>query len=332
MRRATGIMLAVLIVAGFGLFGVLNTRQYPATQPEGSPTEAINTRSPSNATATIAANTPVADLRGNHIDVNGQTLFLTCTGTSSPTVILEAGLGADHTTWSGIQPAVAQFTQVCSYDRAGLGQSDPASTPRTSQDVVDDLHALLQAADIPGPYVLVAHSFGGLHARLYAHDYPDEVAGVMLIDAVHEDWWTRASAMIPPATATDNERLTNFRHYMTEGYKDPAQNREGLDIEASAAQVRATGALGNTPLVVITAGIPNVLSPGLPTDLETQLNTLMQQELQTDLAELSSDSVHLLAAQSGHAIHRDQPDLVIQTIKTFVEGIRRQSRVDSDKS
>src|SRR5690606_8893194 len=137
------------------------------------------------------------------------------------TVILEAGLGAGHSSWALVQPEVATFARVCSYDRAGVGASDPAPTPRTSQDVVSDLHTLLTIAGVGGPYILAGHSFGALHARLYAHTYPAEVAGIVLIDPVHEDWWARAAALIPPPTAGDSDRLQNFRKFMTEDFKDP---------------------------------------------------------------------------------------------------------------
>lgn len=319
MRVAVGIALVILIVAGILVFAVPGTDR-PAATPGATqtPTEATTPPTPQPTPDPTQA-------WDERIDVGGRTLFISCAGTGSPTVILEAGLGADHTTWASVQPGIADFTRVCSYDRAGLGVSAPAPTPRTSQEVVADLHVLLTVANIPTPYVLVGHSFGGLHVRLYAHQYPDEVAGIVLIDAVHEDWWARAREILPPATANDSERLHNFRWFLTEGYKDPVNNREGIRIEESAAQVRATGSLGTTPLVVLSAGIPSILAPGLPPDIEAQLISLMQQDLQTELARLSSDSVHLVAAESGHAIHHDQPEQVIQTIRTFIEGIRRQS-------
>jgi pimeloyl-ACP methyl ester carboxylesterase len=103
------------------------------------------------------------------INVGGYRLALQRRGVGTPTVVLDAGLGEGMATWSAVFDAVARFTQVVAYDRAGVGASEPAPTPRTGQEVLRDLHVLLMAAQIPGPYVLVGHSFGGYTARLYAH-------------------------------------------------------------------------------------------------------------------------------------------------------------------
>src|SRR5215216_812214 len=139
-----------------------------------------------NGASTEAPATPPP--AGARVDFGGRALFISCTGTGSPTVVLEAGSGNGADTWAGVQPEVARFTRVCSYDRAGLGRSDPApSGVRTVQDSVDDLHALLAAADISGPIVLVGHSVGGLIVRLYASQYPGEVAGAVLVDGMPPD-------------------------------------------------------------------------------------------------------------------------------------------------
>ena len=123
---------------------------------------------------------------GKLVDVGGYRLHINCTGTGSPTVILDAGLGGTSLDWSKIQPAVARFTRVCSYDRAGYGWSESGPGPRTSQQIVKELHLLLAHAQINGPYVLVGHSVGGLNMRLYAYRYPAEVAGMVLLDSTDE--------------------------------------------------------------------------------------------------------------------------------------------------
>lgn len=277
--------------------------------------------------AHAAAATPIASptVNGAHtragsaIDIGGRTLWLSCTGEGKPTVILEAGLGADHRSWAAVQPAVAQFARVCSYDRAGLGQSDPVPPPRTSQDVVQDLHQLLQAAGETGPYILVGHSFGGLHVRLFAHVYPAEVLGLILVDAVHEEWWSRSAALLPPPAADDSPRLQNFRQFMTVDYADPAKTAEGIDIPATIAQLQQAGTLGDTPLLVLVAGLPTVLAPGLPTALEAQLNHLLQQTLPAELLALSSLSVRLPVEDSGHNIPQEQPDAVVVAIRTMLD-------------
>ena len=116
------------------------------------------------------------------VDIGGRRLNIICTGQGSPTVILEAGLLADSATWRLVQPAISRRTRVCSYDRAGLGFSDPAGSPRDASSVVRDLHALLQRARIAPPYVLVGWSSGGLYTRLYQYRFPDEVVGLVEVD------------------------------------------------------------------------------------------------------------------------------------------------------
>ena len=159
--------------------------------------------------ATPAASSPSAasgDFAGL-VDIGGRSLYLECHGTGSPTVILEAGYRASGRFWSDdllqpdaprtmVLPGVAEFTRVCAYDRPGtvasigeddfISRSDPIAQPRTAPEVVAELHALLQAAEVPGPYVLAGHSLGGFFARLYAATYPDEVVGLVLVDAYSE--------------------------------------------------------------------------------------------------------------------------------------------------
>lgn len=258
----------------------------------------------------------------NLFSIGDRRLALFCEGTGSRTVILESGLGGDHTSWEFVQPGVAQFARVCSYDRAGVGESDPTATPRTSQDVVDDLQKLLDVAGEKGPYILVGHSFGALHVRLFANQHPDEVIGIVLVDPVHEDWWQRAAAALPPASDQDNERLQNFRRFLNEEATDPAKTAEGIDIPASAAQVRATGSLGDLPLIVLKAGIQDVIAPGLPPAVEERLTNLLQKELPAELLKLSSLSIQLDVPDSGHNIPTTQPDAVVVAIRTMVDVSR----------
>ena len=170
------------------------------------------------------------------VDIGGRSLYLECRGEGSPTVILESGADGRADVWTRdleqpegertmVLPGVAAFTRVCAYDRPGTigevnpsldpygplfypSRSDPVPQPRTTQDMVDDLHALLGAADIPGPYVLVGHSSGGLVARLYASEYPDEVVGMVLLDSTHEDVWLRFQEALTPEQWAVFEALT----------------------------------------------------------------------------------------------------------------------------
>jgi hypothetical protein len=180
------------------------------------------------------------------VDVGGRGLYLADVGSGGPTVVLEAGLTDSAATWSGVIPALASFTRVMSYDRPNTtaGASDPAPAPRTAADVVADLHVLLDAEAVPGPYVLVGHSVGGLFVRLYASRYPDEVAGLVLIDTSHEDQDVRRQDMVAADLfATEQQAL--------------AANTEGIDLNASFDQVRAARTatpLHSMPLIVLSAG------------------------------------------------------------------------------
>jgi pimeloyl-ACP methyl ester carboxylesterase len=126
---------------------------------------------------------------GEMVDVSGYSLHLYCTGErgGAPTVVMDSGLGGSVLDWQLVQPEVARFARVCTYDRGGAGWSEPGAQPRTSQQFVEELHTLLGNAGVQEPYVLVGHSLGGTNMQLYASQYPDEVAGMVLVDSALED-------------------------------------------------------------------------------------------------------------------------------------------------
>jgi pimeloyl-ACP methyl ester carboxylesterase len=131
---------------------------------------------------------PVYTKAQNLVDIDhGRRLNIYCLGSGSPTVVFDAGLGEANSTWGLVQPVIATKTRTCSYDRAGLGFSDPATRPGTTLNIADDLHKLLQAAHIAPPYILVGHSSAGMNVRVFADRYPNEVVGMVLIDPSHED-------------------------------------------------------------------------------------------------------------------------------------------------
>src|SRR5215471_5727433 len=116
-------------------------------------------------------------MEGRLVEVNGHKMHVVCEGEGTPTVILDSGLGDSYVSWRRVQPQIAKFAHVCSYDRAGMGYSEPGSKPRNSKVIASELHALLQAASIPPPYVLVGHSMGGYNVRVYTSLYRNEVVG-----------------------------------------------------------------------------------------------------------------------------------------------------------
>ena len=132
-----------------------------------------------------AADTRAFPPPGRMVGVGGYRLHINCMGTGSPTVVIDAGWGDSSGAWSSwVQPSAASTTRVCTYDRAGMGYSEPGPLPRTAERFATELHALLSNAGEPGPYVLVGHSMGGFTVRVFAHDYPGDVAGVVLIESM----------------------------------------------------------------------------------------------------------------------------------------------------
>jgi pimeloyl-ACP methyl ester carboxylesterase len=265
------------------------------------------------APPTIAASGPYS----GRFDIGGRKLFLHCTGSGSPTVVFQGGLTTD---WVPVQNRVARFTRACSYDPAnGLwGRSDPAPTPRTAKDVVADLHALLAAAKVPGPYVLAGHSDGGLFVQLYASKHPNEVAGLVLIDAVSTHYYARRTALLKKLLPPAAWKVT-MRHLRT---RAPAlMDPEQIDMETSLKQTRAALAavpLHPMPLFVLTHG--RVDQP----DSDPRLNAAderLWQTLQNGLAALVPNGKHDIARRSGHDIQHDQPGLVVSAIRDVVDAV-----------
>jgi pimeloyl-ACP methyl ester carboxylesterase len=256
----------------------------------------------------------------------GGTLFLNCAGSGSPTVILEAGAGGGANAWTKVQPEVASLARVCSYDRANIpgGASDPAPKPRTARDVVADLHAALTAAGVPGPFVLVGHSDGGLFIRLYASRYPEQVVGMVLVDAVSEELDAATAVLLKQLLSQDEWR--QYQAALEQQARAPFVARvddEQVDIAASSAEMRATLAdspLRPMPLFVLTHGVPDPSSPGEPPAF-ARAKERVWQELQQQLATLVPGAKHLIVRDSGHIIQEEQPDVVIDSIRQVVEAV-----------
>jgi pimeloyl-ACP methyl ester carboxylesterase len=247
------------------------------------------------------------------IDVGGYRLHVNCAGDpgqGSPTVVMDAGGFDSSETWNKVEPEIAKFARVCVYDRAGLGKSERRPNPSyPSQEVVKDLHILLVNAHIAPPFVLVGHSFGGMNVRLYASQHPREVVGMVLVDSVHEDEMNRWVAMMPP----------EIKQQMPDSDKAVLAR-----LAVSEAQVRAAHWHSDIPLVVLTHGVVSPDDYGIPSMIAK--GEELRLEMQGALASLSSRSKHIIAERSGHYIQRDQPKLVIDSIRQIVEATRTTDR------
>lgn len=295
---------------------------------------------------------------GQVVEVDGYQMHIDCLGQGSPTVILESALAGTTSMWAWVQPDVATATRLCAYDRAGSGWSDSRPEPRDAQHVVAELHALLATAEIPGPYVLVGHSYGGKYVRLFAAQHPDEVAGVVLVDASHPEQWTRTAegqskfqtfarlnSVAPFLARLGLLRLAN---YFPANPDLPSQQSAELkaftnstrfaDINAAEfgatletdEQVRAAGNLGDLPLVVVTATDHGYAAAAAAQAPQAQLDQLQAEEqlwqvFQVELAALSSNSVQHVVPGADHAsllTKEKDAQATIAAILEVIEAVR----------
>lgn len=278
---------------------------------------------------------------GELVDVGGHRLHIYCTGSGSPTVIIEAGLGDWSTLWAGyVQPEVAKTTRICTYDRAGMGWSEAGPLPRDAAQMAKELYTLLQNANIHGPYVMVGHSLGGLVIRVFVHDHSSEIAGVVFIDSSNPAQFTQSQSGTQPESDTQSQpfsldatlarfgvirlgtkvpalapRLSpNFEAYYPQ-YARPQSLQttanEYQGASAAGAQAAAVETFGDLQLIVLTARLNNL--PGWP-------------EWQSELLQLSSNSQQLFAENSGHNVQVDEPDAAIAAIEKMVELVRQSTR------
>jgi pimeloyl-ACP methyl ester carboxylesterase len=269
-------------------------------------TVALGAAACSTASTRIGTDRPGSSGQGRLVDIGGRRLYLECQGTPSPTVVFVSGLGdSGETAWRTVWGQVARNARACVYDRAGLGRSDPNPMPATYQATDDDLHALLQRGHIPGTYVLVGHSLGGLLARLYAHQHPADVAGVVLVDATPVDWFPTVQRLLPAAL------LSLLTH-----------NPEGFDLRhglTALTPLDRPGVLDRRPLAVMWA--PNQPPPGLPASTTQELARSWEAE-QARLGRLSSASRLQRVPGSGHYLQRDRPKLVLARIDEVLRALQ----------
>lgn len=256
---------------------------------------------------------------------NGRHLYLDCHGKGGPTVILESGYHNSSDPWShsdaaapavgpAVLPALAGDHRVCAYDRpVTLRYSDPPSIsdrsspvamPRTAHDVVDDLHALLAAARVPGPYILVGHSLGGLFARLYAQTYPDQVRAVVFVDAFAVEIPSVMGADWPTYRQLLDEPLPQFTD---------SSSFEVIDIEKSVAQVAAAPSFPPVPAVVLSRTEPFAVPATVPPEQGAKLEQAWQ-EGTSDLIALRPQTPHFFATGSDHYVQIHQPDVVVAAV------------------
>jgi pimeloyl-ACP methyl ester carboxylesterase len=298
---------------------------------------------------------------GQSYDVGGRTLNLHCEGKAGPTVIFDSGATDPGYAWTVIQPKVAAFARACWWDRAGFGWSAPGPFPMSVSVIARDLHDLLHVAGIAGPYILVGNSFGGFVVRVYNRFYPNEVAGMVLIDAAHEDAgkyipdWGRA--LMPPvpvrlrypmylavktlAEGGASRALQRPRPFMAPGWTREqarmlmhlrvrsdlvvAETSTGLFTDENEREVRASGGLGSKPLLVLTAGLPLAV-PAQFAASAAAYQEVWKHRLQSQFANLSSRGRQVIVGNGEHGMMFTLPTVVVQAIQEVVAQSRGSAR------
>lgn len=294
---------------------------------------------------------------GELVDTGSGRLHILAAGQGEPAVVMESAIWDFSLSWSLVQPDVAHFTRAVTYDRAGLGWSDPAATPRSGASMLVELRRLLTACAVTGPYVLVGHSYSALLLRLFAALHPQEVAGMVLLDPAHEDQNRRypqpIQEMFAPLKQAQLQQLRTVQEiiasqgadaapaqfpapasfppdiadqYLWLSRRDPSRIETMIaeleQLEITQEQVRTTRPKTpwEFPLVVISHGIPQSV-PGMDDEVNREYEAVWQ-AMQVELASLSSRGRRVVAEKSGHMIHHEQPELVVQVIRQVVEEVR----------
>jgi pimeloyl-ACP methyl ester carboxylesterase len=242
--------------------------------------------------------------QGERVDIGDRSLYLDCRGQGTPTVVLEAGSGADSSAWSAVHDELATTNRTCAYDRAGRGRSDPRDR-HTLSDASDDLRRLLATAGEPGPFVVVGHSLGGAYGRVFAANHRDEVAGLVLVDAFNPDLEeTYLQPLLGPLRAEYAARLDGLRAHVSAV--------DSLDWATSERQL-ANAALAGLPVEALVA-------PRGEPRLDAAANEAIRAAWQSSLESLSPGRVtYTVAWGAGHEIQFDRPDAVIAAIRRIAE-------------
>lgn len=254
-------------------------------------------------------------------DLHGRSIRYICRGEGTPTVVVDQGQGLSIERsfersvpigWAKVFKTIQASTCIVMHDRAGLASSDPATGPRTSADMVRDLRAVLHAAQLSPPYVLVGHSIGGFNVRLFAGKYPNDVAGVVLVDSSHPDQLATFASILPPESAGEAQPLRMLRHG-----PDIAVSTEAVDFRACADQARAVTSIGLKPLIVVSQSPRALAPPGIPPSILDGTRQVWA-DLQSDLLDLSGRSRQVIAGHAGHQVQLEEPNLVIEAILSIV--------------
>ncbi len=281
------------------------------------------------ATFVVVAGAEIAPPPGQIVNIGTTKLHIHCTGNGSPTVVLESGFPGSSLDWALVQPAVARFTRVCSYDRAGFGWSEAGKAPRSSQQIAEELATLLSKADIPAPYALVGHSLGGLYVRAFVRRFPERVAGMVLVDSTHEDQWNFEPKRFWEPTGTPQLRYVQpeverpkaveellRQMWATERWKSGERaEREAIGLSVSEAQ-KESKRLPAIPLIV--------LSPGIETTWldRASMGALKAQQLQREIAAFSPLGRWRAVPGANHYIHLSQPAAVVEAIREVIQAVR----------
>jgi len=275
---------------------------------------------------------------GRLVDVGGYRLHIHCMGRGAPSVILDHGLGGSSADWIKVQSKLATVTQVCVYDRAGYGFSERGPSPRTSSRIATELRTLLEHSrdQVPPPYLLVGHSFGGYNVRMFAGLFREQTAGLVLVDTPHED---QAEGIFEHRLVREIDPHRILRGFWEPGLLsaiveliDPeplapsfgvspktlqAILAEAGSYEESSRELRSADIHSDTPLVIIMHGVRIMPGGDLGDDIEREWL-----RLQRELAGRYKNGEVLLAPKSAHNIPLDEPDLIVDAIKKMIDSLR----------
>ena len=308
--------IAAIALAG-SIAGCTTGASGPPSTSAGAVTSSATTAAIATSSASTATTSPGTDLLATLDIGGGRMMHILCVGpivAGKPTVIFESGLGGDAGQWSDVIHELDGSVRACAYDRAGDGQSPPATVGRTTADQVADLRALLVAAKVPPPYVLVGYSLGGWNAMVHADAHPDDVVGAVFVDVRPPATSIETAKLLPQPAATDSDAMKEIRDEVTSFDTDPTLNPEGLKLGESAGEAIATKGFGAKPLVVLVAADTSVISEGLEPALGAKLVDLWLTQ-QQELADRSTRGRLEKVDKATHELPFERPDTVAAAIR-----------------